>query len=265
MQLADVLHQAPAAFGLAHSYQTRWWLDGIRRVVPWLAHRCLATICRTLRRAGIRYRRGRRHVHSPDPQYAVKVARLATITWYCRADPARNVRLFQDELTYYRRPSVAQGYTLVVARTQPLAEQGLHANTMRRIAGALDAQTGQLHSWQRAHFDHQTLLRFYAAVEAAYPHADQLFLIQDNWPVHQQADLVAALRGSKFTLVWLPTYAPWLNPIEKAWRKLYAEILHLHPWAQQWEVLQTHVQAWLDRHHEPNHELLRYCGLLCPS
>ena len=49
------------------------------------------------------------------------------------------------------------------------------------------------------------------------PQADQLFLLQDNWPVHQHAELVAALRDSKFTLVPLPTYAPWLNPMEKVW------------------------------------------------
>ena len=263
--LAAVVHQAPAAFGLASSYQTRWWLAGLRRVVPWLAQRCLATVCRTLRRYGLRYRRGRRHVHSPDPEYAAKVARLQTITWYTRQDPPRNVRLYQDELTYYRRPTVAHDYAVVAVCKQPLARQGLHGNTARRIAGCLDAATGQLQSWQRAHFDHQTLQRFYAADEAAYPHAAQLFLIQDNWPVHQQAELLAALRGSKFTLVPLPTYAPWLNPIEKVWRKLYAEVLHLHPWAQDWPTLQARVQTWLDRWAEPSRDLLRYCGLLCPS
>lgn len=263
--LTQLVHQSPAACGLASSYQTRWWLDGIRRVVPWLAQRCLATVCCTLRRCGLRYRRGRRHVHSPDPDYGAKVRRLSTIAWYSRQDPQRNVRLLQDELTDYRRPTVAQGYTIVVERPQPLAEQGLGANTTRRIAACLDAQTGQLFAWQRAHFDRQTLRRFYEAVEAAYPHADQLFLIQDNWPVHYHPELLAALRGSKFTLVPLPTYAPWLNPIEKAWRKLYAEVLHLHPWADHWETLQTHVQAWLDRYRQPNAELLRYCGLLCPS
>jgi hypothetical protein len=134
---------------------------------------------------------------------------------------------------------------------------------MRRIAGCLDAQTGQLFAWQRAHFDRRTLLRFYQAVEHAYPQADQLFLIQDNWPVHQHAELLAALRGSKFTLVRLPTYAPWTNPIEKVWRKLYADVLHLHGWANQWETLQQTVQRWLDAYAQPSPDLLRYVGLDC--
>lgn len=261
--MTQLVQQGPAAAGLASSYQTRWWLDGIRHAVGWLEQRCLATVCHTLRRWAIRYRRGRRAVHSPDPDYRAKVQRVGTITWYCRQDPQRNVRLYQDELTYYRRPTVAQGYTPIVVCKQPLAHQGLHTNTARRIAGCLDAQTGQLIAWQRAHFDRQTLQRFYETVEAAYPQANQIFLIQDNWPVHQHPDLLAALRASKFTLVALPTYAPWLNPIEKAWRKLYAEVLHLHRWADQWETLQAAVQTWIDRFCQPNAELLRYCGLLC--
>jgi len=95
--------------------------------VDWLHGRRLATVCQTLRRAGIRYRRGRRAVHSPDPEYAAKVARLATITWYTRQDSERLVRLYQDELTYYRRPSVAQDYTPVARAQEPLARQGWRA------------------------------------------------------------------------------------------------------------------------------------------
>lgn len=61
----------------------------------------------------------------------------------------------------------------------------------------------------------------------------------------------------------MPTYAPWRNPIEKVWRKLYAEVLHLHRWADQWEALQAAVQTWLDQGREPSTTLLCSCGVLC--
>lgn len=144
---------------------------------------------------------------------------MATITWYSRPAPQQIVRLYQDEVTSYRKASVATAYAAVGA-AQPRAEQGRGANTSRRIAGCLDAATGQLFSWQRAHCDAHTLRRFYQALERAYPHAEQLFLIQDNWPCHTAHAVLAGLRGSKITLVPLPTYAPWTNPIEKVWRKL---------------------------------------------
>lgn len=207
--------------------------------------------------------RGRRHVHSPDPEYVTKLARIQTITWYSRQAPTQIVRLYEDEVTYYRRPSVAADYTVASTQPQPLAEQGWGANTARRIAGCLDAATGQVVAWQRAHFDRTTLRRFFLEVEASYPQAEQIFVLLDNWPVHFHPDLLRELRGSKLTLVRLPTYAPWTNPIEKVWRKLHAEVLHLHRRVNDWEALQRDVQTWLDHHREPSTQLLRYVGLAC--
>lgn len=114
---------------------------------------------------------------------------------------------------------MAQGYA-PAGSTVPRADQGYGRNTARRIAACLDAQTGRLIAWQRAQFDRQTLLRFYQTVEQSYPQAEQIVLIQDTWPVHWHPDLLTGLRGSKLTLVALPTSAPWLNPVEQVWRKL---------------------------------------------
>ena len=206
--------------------------------------------------------RGRRSVHAPDGEYDAQVRRIETITWYSRQTPQRIVRLYEDELTYYRCPTLAQGYA-PGGSDLPHAEQGVGFNTTRRIAACLDVETGRLLGGPRAHFDRQTLLKFYQAVEAAYPKADQLFLIHDNWPVHWHPDLLAGLRGSKITLVGLPTSAPWLNPVEKVWRKWSQEVLHVHPWVNAWERLQTAVQAWLEQWADGSSALLRYVGL-CP-
>lgn len=258
--MQETLAKLPALCGL---HRTRWWLAGVRQAIPWLGKCCLTTLWRTLRRFGVQYKRGRRHVHSPDWEYPSKVQRLETIAWYSRQEPGRLVRLYEDELTYYRRPTLAQGYA-PCGKDTPHAEQGQGANTARRIAACLDVETGRLLAWQRAHFDRQTLLQFYLSVEQSYPHAEQIFLIHDNWPVHWHPDLLEGLRGSKLTLVGLPTYAPWLNPVEKVWRKLYQEVLHLHPWVNAWERLQTTVQAWLDKWAEGSSALLRSVGL-CPG
>jgi hypothetical protein len=243
--------------------RTRWWLDGIRQVIPWLSSCCLATVWQTLDRWDLHYKRGRRHVHSPDWEYAAKVQRSETIHWYSRQAPQQIVQLYEDELTYYRRPTLAQGYA-PAGSDVPYAEQGQTSNTARRIAACLDVGTGRLLAWQRAHFDCETLLRFYQTVEQSYPQAEQIVLIHDNWPVHWHPDLQAGLRGSKLTLVGLPTYAPWLNPVEKVWRKLYQEVLHLHPWVNAWERLQATVQAWLEQWTDDSIALLRYVGL-CPT
>ena len=136
-----------------------------------------------------------------------------------------------------------------------------HANSARRIAGCLNRHTGQLIAWQRSHFDRRTLIQYYAAVQATYPHAERIFIAQDNWPVHFHQDVLAALVDTPIVLVPLPTYAPWTNPIEKVWRKLYQELLHLHDFSDRWGDLQQAVADWLAQFRDGSLDLLRYVGL----
>ncbi len=137
------------------------------------------------------------------------------------------------------------GAATPAARSHSLARDSV--SSVWRIAGALDAVHGRHHAWQRAHFDRHTLLGFFRALEAAYPTARRLFIALDNWPAHTHADVLAGLHGSRVRLLRLlplPTYAPWTNPEEKVWRKLYAEVLHLHDFAERWPDLRPVVQQW---------------------
>lgn len=200
-------------------------------------------------------------MHSPDPLYAAKLASVHYVRARAHADPARIVTLYEDELTYYLRPTVAQGYALA-GSDAPHADQGHDKPRKRRIAACLDVVSGQLVAWQRSRFNVETLLRYYQAVEAAYPQAERIYIVQDNWPVHFLPNVLAAVQSMRIRLVRLPTYAPWTNPVEKVWRLLYHEVLHLHPWVEQWEALQAAVQAWLDQWTAPSPKLLHLVGLL---
>ena len=61
--------------------------------------------------------------------------------------------------------------------------------------------------------------------------------------------------------VGLPTYAPWLNRIEKLWRYLRQEVLHLHQ-EEDFGSLHAHVNTFLDQFAGGSQHLLRYVGLL---
>jgi hypothetical protein len=256
-ELKEVVRRSPRLYGLNRS---RWWLDGLRKVVSWLRDLTLAGVHKLLRRLGIHYKRGRRYLHSPDPEYDLKMARIRAILELVSEDPKRFVLLYEDELTYYLRPTVAQGYALK-GSDGPLARQGKGVNLSHRIAASLEVISGRIFAWQRKHFDRWTLIRYYRALEASYPDAERIFVVQDNWPVHFHPDILAALAGSKIFLVPLPTYAPWTNPMEKVWRKLYQEVLHLHEFADRWDELTTTVESWLNQFADGSPELLRYVGL----
>jgi hypothetical protein len=83
-------------FGLARS---RWWLEGLRQVVPWLADHSLGGIHGVLRRLGVVYKRGRRYVHSPAPHYDAKLAAMAQARAHAATDPQHVVFLYEDALT----------------------------------------------------------------------------------------------------------------------------------------------------------------------
>lgn len=210
----------------------------------------------------MRYKRGRAYFHSPDLAYNTKLAAVTAAQLLAHAHPGAVVLLYEDEFTYHRRPTVSRGWAPRRADA-PRAEQGLGTNKRRRIAACLDALSGRVVAWQRHRFDRKTLLRFYAAVAAAYPAAEVIFLAQDNWPVHLHPDVLAAL-PPRITLLPLPTYAPWTNPVEDLWRALLGDVLHHHDFGDDWTGLQAAVAAWLARWEDGSPNLLRIVGL-CPE
>jgi hypothetical protein len=254
-----VVRRSPRLFGVLCS---RWRLADLGQVIPWLRDRPAGSIHRVLERLGVRYKRGRAYFHSPDLRYDAKLAAVTAAQRLARANPEAVVLLYQDEFTYYRRPTVSRGWAERGADA-PRVAQGLGTNKRRRIAACLDATTGRVVAWQRHRFDRQTLLRFYAAVAAAYPQAEAIFLAQDNWPVHVHHDVLAALPAA-IHLLPLPTYAPWTNPVEDLWRYLLADVLHQHDFGDDWPGLQAAVEAWLAQWADASPDLLGLVGL-CPE
>jgi transposase len=213
-----------------------------------------------LRRLGLRYRRGQEHLHSPDPDYRAKLAAVARARREAAASAGRVVLLYEDELTYYRRPSVARCHQ---PRGGPgaSAEQGHGKNRKRRVAGALDACSGRWHHWQGSRAGAKELVRFLAGLAAAYPGAERVYVALDNWPVHFLPAVLRGLEGTPVRLLRLPTYAPWTNPVEKVWRKLRQEVLHQHDYQDDWAGLQAAVEQWLQRAAGDPDGLRRYTGL----
>ncbi len=98
---------------------------------------------------------------------------------------------------------------------------------------------------------------------AAYPDAERIYVVQDNWSIHAHPDVLAAVAElPQIEIVWLPTYAPWLNPIEKAWRWLRQDVLKLHRLAHDWPTLRQRVTAFLAQFADGSQALLHYVGLL---
>lgn len=80
-----------------------------------------------------------------------------------------------------------------------------------------------------------------------------------NWPT--QPSPRARRLGLPIQLLPLPTYASWCNPLEKLWRWLKQELVHLHRDADDWTQLRQKARDFLARFAQASPDLLRYVGL----
>jgi len=169
--------------------------------------------------------------------------------------------LYQDECSIYRQPS--QGYLWAWAgRRQPKMRYASRDNTLMRIVGFLDATTGAMHSWDMSSVTSARLADCVSQLSKRYPDARQIYLAWDNWPNHNSTLVRKALEEQpRLTVLPLPTYAPWLNPIEKAWRLLKQHVVHAHPWCDDFRQLRGTVCRKLGEFAEASPALLRYVGL----
>jgi putative transposase len=55
-----------------------------------------------------------------------------------------------------------------------------------------------------------------------------IYVAWDNGNTHQDDEVEAVVRGAagRLILLYLPTYSPWLNPIEMLWRHFRREVTH---------------------------------------
>jgi transposase len=264
-ELQEILHAGPGeaarrevAVGASGPAPSRWTLRTIRAAVDWLTDYTLSGVWRVLQTCGLGLHTSCARLFSPDPDSKKKVRWLHR----CLRDAARHpdtvVALFLDEFGYQRWPEVAPTWGGEAAVAQRAGN-----NQQWRTIGALNALTGQVNYLDGYIVGRQQVIQFYSRLDRAYPKPVELiYVIQDNWNIHTHPDVLTAL-GSypRITPVWLPTYAPWLNPIEKLWRWLRQDILKMHHWVEDWPHVKQRVHDFLDQFAQGSAALLRYVGL----
>lgn len=131
-----------------------------------------------------------------------------------------------------------------------------------RVVGFLNAVTGQVQAWEYSNVTAPRLRQCWLRAAHDYPNAKKLYLVIDNWPVHFHPTVTEALaEDPRLELIALPTYAPWLNPIEKLWRLVKQRVVHAHPWCNDFLLFRQQVMAQLLHFSGASPGLLRYVGL----
>src|SRR5262249_27722663 len=120
-------------------------------------------------------------------------------------------------------------------------------NRQQRIIGALNALTGQVDSLDTAVVGRQQVSAFYRQLDQVYAGVQRVSVVQDNWSIHHPAEVRATVeQAPRLEPVWLPTYAPWLIPIETLWHGLRRDGLTGHRLAADWPQLRQPVNGFVD-------------------
>jgi transposase len=245
---------------------SRWSLRALRATFPWWEPLTLSGVWRALRRLGLGLRAAAVQRYSPDPDYLAKEARLLACLQAAAATPDEVAALFLDEMGYARWPEPGADWGLVAPAPRPVAGRAGSKQRLWRVLGALNALTGQVDYLDAYVVGREKVSAFYRQLDRRYACLRRLYVIQDNWSIHRHPDVLATLATlPRIEPVWLPTYAPWLNPIEKLWRWLKEQGLKQHRLAGDWPALRQRVRAFLDQfttgRSTAGHALLQYVGL----
>lgn len=260
-QWLDVLAQSPVHLPLLAS-QARNWTQALLCQYLQLYHQIEVsqpTIAKHLRQAGIRWRRAKLRVYSPDPLYQVKRQRIqhlqqmalrGDLTSRAAAHPRSDeppkpaYLVFLDSTDLHWCPDLGNTYTPTGSQSK-VNSPGL-ANPWYALFGSLLFPSGEGHYTIHERKRSDELLVHLAGLLDMAPDAFW-FVVLDNASAHTTAPVQAFAQHhqAQLELVYLPTYSPHLNPIERLWHFMRRQVTRNHFFAD----LPTLAQAamhWLE-------------------
>src|SRR5262245_39154464 len=192
-ELQTRLHQGPGPEAQAHAAASpdgpapsRWTLRTIRATFDWLRDYTLSGVWRYLQRLDLRLRCARVQQFSPDPEYDRKGQDGEMALWEARRYPGAVVAVFLDQMGFTRWPDPAPDW----AGTTPVADRHGSKQGLWRTMGAMNALTGQVTYLDGYLVGREKVITCYRLLVEAYPQAQRIYAIQDNWSIHKHPDVV---------------------------------------------------------------------------
>ena len=88
-----------------------------------------------------------------------------------------------------------------------------------------------------------------------------VYVAWDNADTHQDDEVEEVVRAAagRLVLLYLPTYSPWLNPIEMLWRHFRREVTHCELF-ESVKALLAAAADFFERHNRESHKTLSIIG-----
>lgn len=127
----------------------------------------------------------------------------------------QSIRCYQDEVDIDLNPKIGADWMLK-GQKKRIATPG--QNQKHYLAGAPHSGIGLLHYVSGNSKSYYLFINLLDTLPSTYRRAKTLTLVVDNYIIHKSRKVEYWLeKNKKFRLLFLPTYSPWLNPIELLW------------------------------------------------
>jgi putative transposase len=233
-RLLALLQKIPSLYGWC---RTRWSCASLAETLAQRHGWCVSaeTVRRWLHAGGWRWKRTKLAAKDNDPNRVPKRARIRLLWESLRP---RQALLFADELDIQLLPK--PGYQWMKQGTQgEVMTPG--KNEKRYLAGAWDVRTGQGHHRVWARKTNGLFRALLEAVETAYPvhRYDRIYVVVDNYAIHKAHAVGRWLAAHpRVEIVFLPTYCPRANPIERLFGDTHDKVTRNHRRKQIWRLVE---------------------------
>ncbi len=126
--------------------------------------------------------------------------------------------------------------------------------------GAVNYHTGEsvVHFQRRKR--RKEIAQLLEALVAKHP-TGTIYIAWDNASMHEDDEVEAVVRAAagRLVLLYLPTYSPWLNPIEMVWRHFRREVTHCELFERK-QTLLAAAKACFDRCNQCLQQILSVIG-----
>jgi transposase len=122
--------------------------------------------------------------------------------------------------------------------------------------GAVNYHTGETVVLFERRKRRREIAKLLEGLVASHP-TGTIYVAWDNADTHQDDEVEAVVRAAagRLVLLYLPTYSPWLNPIEMLWRHFRREVTHCELFATVKALLAAAADFFARHNREPQHTL----------
>lgn len=129
--------------------------------------------------------------------------------------------------------------------------------------GAVNYHTGETVVIVRKHKRRREIAELLQRLVDKHP-TGTIHVAWDNASTHEDDEVEAVVRAAagRLVLLYLPTYSPWLNPIEMLWRHFRREVTHCELF-ETVKALLAATRDFFDRYNQTPEKVLSIIGSRC--